>query len=175
MAKTRAQKAEAISKIADRLKRMKGAAFSQAMGYTMADADKLRAKAAEKNVDVFVAKKTLLTLAAKEAGVTGLERDTLDGSILVAVSYTDEVSAAKLLKDLAKEKDTIKMLAGVLEGKFVSQEEVKRLADLPSKEQLLGQLVGTLNAPISGFVNVLAGNLRGLVTVLKAVGEQKGA
>ena len=173
MAKTRGQKADVIAKIAARFARMKGAAFSQAMGYTMADADKLRAKAAAKDVEVFVAKKTLLTLAAKQAGITGLERDTLDGSVLVAVSYSDEVSAAKLLKDLAREKDTIKMLAGVLEGKFVGQSEVKRLADLPSKEQLLGQLVGTLNAPISGFVNVLAGNLRGLVTVLKAVQEQK--
>lgn len=173
MAKTRAQKAEVVAKIADRLKRMKGAAFSQAVGYTMADADKLRAKAAEKNVDVFVAKKTLLALAAKEAGVSGVDRETLDGSVLVAVSYSDEVSAAKLLKDLAKEKETIKMLAGVLEGKFVGESEVKRLADLPSKEQLLGQLVGTLNAPVSGFVNVLAGNLRGLVTALKAVQEKK--
>lgn len=173
MAKTRAQKAEVVAKIADRLKRMKGAAFSQAMGYTMEDADKLRAKAAEKNVEVFVAKKTLLTLAAKAAGVSGVDREALDGSVLVAVSYSDEVSAAKLLKDLAKEKETIKIMAGVLEGKLVSESEVKRLADLPSKEQLLGQLVGTLNAPVSGFVNVLAGNLRGLVTALKAVQEKK--
>ncbi|NBS69672.1 50S ribosomal protein L10 [bacterium] len=173
MAKTRAQKAEVVAKITDRLKRMKGAAFSQAVGYTMEDADKLRAKAAEKNVDVFVAKKTLLALAAKEAGVTGVDRDVLDGSVLVAVSYSDEVAAAKLLKDLSKEKETIKMLAGVLEGKFVGESEVKRLADLPSKEQLLGQLVGTINAPVSGFVNVLAGNLRGLVTALKAVQEKK--
>lgn len=173
MAKTRAQKAEVIAKITDRFKRMKGAAFSHAMGYTMEDADKLRAKAAAKDVDVFVAKKTLLTLAAKAAGVTGVDSDSLDGSVLVAVSYGDEVSAAKLLKDLSKEKNTIKMLAGVLEGKFVGEAEVKRLADLPSKEQLLGQLVGTLNAPVSGFVNVLAGNLRGLVTALKAVQEKK--
>ncbi len=173
MAKTRAQKKDIVAKITDRLKRMKGAAFSQASGYTMEDADKLRAKAAEKNVDVFVAKKTLLAIAAKEAGIEGLVRDTVDGSILVAVSYGDEVAAAKLLKELAKEKETIKLLAGVLENKMVSESEVKRLADLPSKEQLLGQLVGTLNAPVSGFVNVLAGNLRGLVTVLKAVQEKK--
>lgn len=173
MAKTRAQKAEVIAKIADRFKRMKGAAFSHAMGYTMEDADKLRAKAAAQNIDVFVAKKTLLALAAKEAGVTGVDRSALDGSVLVAVSYSDEVSAAKLLKALSKEKESIKMLAGVLEGALVDEAQVKRLADLPSKEQLLGQLVGTLNAPVSGFVNVLAGNLRGLVTALKAVQEKK--
>ncbi len=173
MAKTRAQKADVVAKMTDRLKRMKGAAFSQAMGYTMADADKLRAKAAEKNIDVFVAKKTLLVRAAEDAGVRGVSRDALDGSILVAVSYTDEVAAAKLLKEFSKEKQTVTLLAGVLEGAFVGGDEVKRLADLPSKEQLLGQLVGTLNAPVSGFVNVLAGNLRGLVTVIKAVQDKQ--
>ena len=173
MPKTRAQKAEIVAKVADKLKRMKAAAFSQISGYTMADADKLRADAAEKNVDVFVTKRTLLALAAKEAGLEGLDTKGMEGSILTAVSYDDEVSAAKLLKDLAKSKDTIKLTAGILEGKLVTAAEVTALAALPSKQELLGKLVGTLNAPVSGLVNVLAGNLRGLVTVLGAIKEQK--
>ena len=61
----------------------------------------------------------------------------------------------------------------MLEGAFISAEKVEALAKLPGKKQLLGQLVGTLNAPISGFVNVLAGNLRGLVNILNAVKEKK--
>ena len=61
----------------------------------------------------------------------------------------------------------------MLEGRFIDAAKVKALAELPSKQQLLGQLVGTLNAPISGFVNVLAGNIRGLVTALNAIKEQK--
>ena len=67
----------------------------------------------------------------------------------------------------------MKLLGGVLGQQVMNAAEVKALAKIPSKEQLLGQLVGTLNAPISGFVNVLAGNLRGLVNVLNAVKEQK--
>ncbi|MBP9828083.1 50S ribosomal protein L10 [Patescibacteria group bacterium] len=173
MAKTRAQKAEIVTKLADRLKRMKGAAFSQVANYTMEDADKLRSKAAEANVEVFVAKKTLLVLAAKEAGIEGVTSQGFEGSILTAVGYGDEVAAARLLKDLSKEKESIKLIAGVLEGKLIGTAEVTHLAALPTKQQLLGQLVGTLNAPISGFVNVLAGNLRGLVTVLKAIEEKK--
>ncbi|MCR4312193.1 MAG: 50S ribosomal protein L10 [Candidatus Uhrbacteria bacterium] len=173
MPKTRDQKREIVVKIANRLGKMKGAAFSSVSGFTMAQADKLRAKAAEKNVEVFIAKKTLLTLAAKEAGIDGVDATKLEGSVLTAVSYSDETSAAKVLKDLTKENEAIVILAGILEGKLIGAAEVKRLADLPSKEQLLGQLVGTLNAPISGFVNVLAGNLRGLVTVLGAIKEKK--
>jgi large subunit ribosomal protein L10 len=182
MPKTKAQKAEIVAKVADRLKRMKAAAFSQVSGYTMEDADKLRAKAAEQNVEVFITKRTLLALAAKEAGIEGMDAEGMEGSILTAVGYADEVSAAKLLKELATSKklenkdknaDTMKLVAGILEGKFVNAEAVNRLAALPTKQQLLGQLVGTLNAPVSGFVNVLAGNLRGLVTVLGAIKEKK--
>ena len=181
MAKTRAQKADIVAKIADRLKRMKAAAFMQVSGYTMEDADKLRTEAAKQNVEVFVTKRTLLALAAKEAGIEGLDAKSLDGSILTAVGYADEVSAAKILKDLVTAKKLankdkqidLKLVAGVLEGKLVNADEVTRLAALPSKQQLLGQLVGTLNAPVSGFVNVLAGNLRGLVTVLGAIKEKK--
>ncbi len=181
MPKTRAQKADIVAKVADRLKRMKAAAFAQVSGYTMADADKLRIKAAEQNVEVFITKRTLLALAAKEAGIEGLDASGMEGSILTAVSYADEVSAAKLLKELATTKrlahkdklDTMALVAGILEGKFVTALEVTKLASLPSKQELLGQLVGTLNAPISGFVNVLAGNLRGLVTVLGAIKQQK--
>jgi len=60
-----------------------------------------------------------------------------------------------------------------LDGKFLSQSQVEALAKLPSKQELYAKLVGSLNAPISGFVNVMAGNLRGLVTVLKSVAEKK--
>lgn len=173
MPKTRAQKAEIVSKIADRFARMKAVAFSSVAGFTMTQADALRKKAREASVDVFIAKKTLLKLAAKEAGLPDLSDEMLDGSVLTAVAYGDEVAAAKLLKDLTKENDRMSILGGLLEGNLVDAAGVIRLAGLPTKQQLLGQLVGTLNAPISGFVNVLAGNLRGLVTVLNAVKEKK--
>lgn len=173
MPKTRAQKADIVAKLSDRFRRMKAAAFSSVSGYTMEQADALRAKAADKNVEVFVAKKTLLSLAAKEAGVEGIVPDALEGSVLTAVAYGDEVSAAKLLKDLGKENEAMKLLAGILEGQMVDATQVKKLADLPSKEELLSKMVGSLNAPISGFVNVLAGNLRGLVTVLGAISDKK--
>lgn len=172
MPKTRAQKADIVAKIAERFRAMKAAAFSETSGFTMEDADKLREEAALKNVDVFIAKKTLLLLAAKEAGIE-LDSSKIEGSILTAVGYGDEVSAAKLLKDLSKKKDTMKLVAGVLDGRMMSQVEVNQLASLPSKQELLQKLVGTLNAPVSGFVNVLAANLRGLVTVLSAIQDKK--
>jgi len=173
MAKTRVQKQEVLTKLTEKLGRTKAMAFASVSGFTMKDADALRAEGRKVGVDVLVTKKTLLTIAAKEAGVQAIDTSLLDGSVLTAFGFNDEVSAAKLLSDLTKKKTTMKILGGLLEGNFVGVEEVKKLAALPGKTELLSRLVGSLNAPVSGFVNVLAGNLRGLVTVLKAVQDKK--
>jgi len=82
----------------------------------------------------------------------------------------------KVLGNFRKDKvreTKIFFLGGLLEGKLISKEQVEALSKLPSKQELYAKLVGSLNAPISGFVNVLGGNLRGLVTVLKAISEKK--
>jgi large subunit ribosomal protein L10 len=173
MAKTRAQKAVDIAKITDRFKSMKSATFAQVSGLTMLQADDLRKKAKDAGVEVFIAKKTVLALAAQAAGIENLDPKDLTGSILTATAQ-DEVSAAKIVHDFAKVKDSsLTIVAGVLEGQGINADEVNKLASLPTKEQLYAQLAATLNAPISGFVQVLAGNLRGLVTVLDKVREQK--
>lgn len=176
MPKTRAQKQEIISGIADQFRQMKSAVFTAIGGYTMEDADKLRAKGREAGVKSFVAKKSLLERALKEAGVN-VDISGLDGSILTSVAFNDEVGAAKLVSDFLKtKKDTpMKMVGGILEGNLLDSAAVKTLASLPSKQELLGKLVWTLNAPASGFVNVLAANIRGLVTVLGAIKEKKTA
>ena len=175
MAKTRKEKEEIVARLVDMFREAKSTAFSSISGYTMAQADDLRSKAKEQNVEVLIAKKTLLATATKEAGIEDIDPRSFEGSILTAVSFGDEVSAAKLLKDFQKTNEEFSLVAGVLEGTGLTTEEVMQLASLPSKEQLLAQLVGSINAPVSGFVNVLAGNLRGLVTVLGAIKDQKGA
>jgi len=142
MPKTRAEKAGIVEEIAKRFQGMKGAAFSEVSGLTMEDADKLRVTAAERNVSVFIAKKTLLALAAKTAGIDVLNADTLKGSILTAIGYGDEVAAAKLLKELVKTKESMKLVAGLLDGRLMNEAEVNQLASLPTKKELLGQLVG---------------------------------
>ncbi|MFH1252788.1 MAG: 50S ribosomal protein L10 [Candidatus Uhrbacteria bacterium] len=173
MAKTRVQKQEMVSDLTDKFRRMKAAAFASISGFTMKDADNLRVKARQAGVEVMVAKKTMLKIAAKEAGQNIVDPSAFDGSILSAFAFDDEVSAAKILAGLVKDRNTVKILGGILEGNIVGAEEIKQLAALPSKTELLAKMVGSLNAPISGFVNVLAGNLRGLVTVLKAVQDKK--
>jgi len=172
MPKSKQQKQEIVDALAEKLGRMKSVVFTAVSGYTMSDADALRAKGHAENVDFLVTKKTLLERALEKHNLT-LTKDIVDGSILTAISYVDEVAPAKIIKTFSKGREGFDMVAGILEGKFMDGASMKQLADLPSKQELLASLVGSLNAPASGFVNVLAGNLRGLVRVLSAIQETK--
>ncbi|MBI4256990.1 50S ribosomal protein L10 [Candidatus Uhrbacteria bacterium] len=172
MPKTRAQKGEIVDELAQKIGKMKSVVFTRISGYTMDDANSLRQKGREVGVEVMIAKKTLLNRALQSNGFT-IASDELEGSILTTIGFDDEVAAAKLMADFAKERETIQIVGGILEGKFVGTDAIKQLATLPSREQLLAMLVRSLGAPISGFVNVLAGNLRSLVYVLNAIKATK--
>src|SRR3989338_5435112 len=126
MPKTKAQKQVIVSDLVEKLRRMKSAVFTSISGYTMPDADKLRAKGRKEGVDFVVAKKTLLTRALKEIGIEATT-DQLEGSVLTSIGYEDEVAPAKLIAGLAKEKEAMKMLGGILEGKFVEDRKSTRL------------------------------------------------
>ena len=119
----------------------------------MIDADELRAKMREAEVSYKVAKKTLITRAAKDAGVE-LDASTLDGMIGIAFGKTDEIAPARVLGEMAKT-TSIKLIGGIFEGDIVGEEKVIALSKLPSKQQLLGQVVGTIYAPVSAFVRTL--------------------
>ena len=172
MPKTRAQKGEIVDELAQKIGKMKSVVFTRISGYTMDDANSLRQKGRDVGVEVMIAKKTLLNRALQSNGFT-IAQDDLEGSILTTIGFDDEVAAAKLIAEFAKDRETIQIVGGILEGIFVGSDAIKQLATLPSREQLLAMLVRSLNAPISGFVNVLAGNLRSLVYVLNAIKEAK--
>ena len=172
MPKTRAQKETIVSELAEKLARIKSAVFTSISGYTMDDANALRAKGRVQGVEAVVAKKTLLVKALEKSNLS-VSAEDLQGSILTTMGYDDEVTAAKLIAGLIKDREGIKILGGILEGRYVNADMIKQLATLPNKEELYAKVVGSINAPISGFVNALAGNLRNLVYVLNAVKDTK--
>ncbi len=171
MPKTRQQKIQTIESLTGGLKESKGAVFANFTGLKVLDFEALRKQARAEKVQVQVAKKTLVKRVFEDLGVTADPKAFIGG--IVTLSGPDEISAAKIVSEFAKTHESVSVYGGVLEGKFINTAAVMNLASLPSKQQLLGQLVGTLNAPISGFVNVLAGNLRGLVNVLNNIKEAK--
>lgn len=176
MPKTKIQKQEDLRSLEVKIKEAKSIVFAAYNALGVKETEELRNQLRKEDGEMVIAKKTLLNLALKAAEIEGANAKGFEGQVAVLFSNTDEVAAAKLLKEFKKaNKDKVDFAGGILEGKFITKEGVTALADLPSKQQLLAQLVGTINAPVSGFVNVLAGNLRGLVNVMNAIKDSKGA
>jgi large subunit ribosomal protein L10 len=169
---TKDQKKNIVKDLAEKIKTGKVMIFSDFTGTTVGGMKELRDELRKTGATYKVTKKKLIDLAFKDAGI---EADSvgLEGQIGLAIGQEDEVSAAKVLGQFSKKNKNFKILRGVLDKKTISDKEVVALASLPSREDLLAKFVGTINAPVSGFVNVLAGNLRNLVGVLKAIAETK--
>ncbi len=172
MPKSKQQKQEFLEKIQAKIALSKAAVLSSDNGLNVKTVENLRKALKAQNGEYLVAKKTLLKKALGDMG-NDEALDNLSGSVAIALSYEDELVPARTLSKFAKENATLTIGGGILENKFILPEMVKKLASLPSKEVMLGKLVGTLQAPISGFVGVLSGNLRNLVGVLNAIKEKK--
>lgn len=171
-AKVLEQKKAIVTEMVDKLKNATAGVLVDYKGITVADDTALRIKFREAGVDYAVVKNTLTRFAANQVGFEGLD-PVLNGTTALAVSFTDPVAPAKVIAEFAKGKENFKIKAGFVDGKIISVNEVKALAELPSKEVLISKVLGGLNAPISGFVNVLNGNIRGLVVALNAIAEKK--
>lgn len=169
-----AEKQKIVDELSEKFKSAVSGVLVDYKGITVEDDTKLRAELRKAGVYYSVKKNTIIRLAAKKAGLNGLE-DVLTGTTAVAISADDITAPAKILSKFAEGKDNFNVKAGFVEGEAVSAKDVDALAKLPSKEVLLAKFLGGLNAPISGFVNVLNGNLRGLVVALNAIAEKKSA
>lgn len=171
MAKSRNQKELDLAELTDRLKGAKSIVLSEYRGTSVKDIDKFRRALSAEGIVSKVYKSPLIKKAFEANGIDATDLD-YKVPVIVSVSEEDEVAPARIIKAFGKEVKTVGILSGVLDGTYANKEQMIALADLPSKDQLRAQLVGTINAPVSGFVNVLAGNLRGLINVLNAVAQK---
>jgi len=169
---TKEQKKEIVKKLTERLKEAKVVVFSDFKGFGVKDMTNLKRELKKEGSNFEVVKKSLINIALKnanaEADIKGME-----GQVALSISNQDETTAAKIIDKFSKSNENLKMLGGVLGIKALSADEVKALAKLPSKEELLAKLVGSLSAPMRGLVTVFQGNQRGLVQVLKAISDKK--
>lgn len=173
MATSRQQKEEILKEITADMAAAKGVVFVDLLGLTVEQSQELRNKLREKGVKTKVAKKTLIMLAGKENGLE-IEKSLLDGQIALAFSMDDEIAAAQELYKMGKANEKIKLVGGIFEGKVAGKDMIMQVAQLPSKEELLAKLVGSMRAPVSGFHGVLRNTLSGFVQVCKQISE-KGA
>lgn len=168
MALTKEQKQNIIKDLKESVDKQKSMVFVSVKGLKAADLLELRNKLKELNCRLLVAKKTLIDIAFKDSKIE-IKTDKLDGQIALIFGFKDEVLPAKTSYEFSKKNENLKILGGFLEDKFREVDEIITLAKIPSKEELLAKVVGSISAPISGFANVLHGNLRNLVYVLKEI------
>jgi len=171
MALTKSKKQEMLSGIKESLKNSKACIIADASSVKVADMQDVRKKLRENNAYMKVLKNTLFKKALKDHGLE-LDEDILTRPLAVAFDENDEVSPAKILYEKAKEIENLNILGAIIGKEFFDTSKVNELAQLPAKEELYAKLVGSINSPITGFVNVLAGNMRGLVNVLRGRKEK---
>ena len=173
MAITRAEKEAVVSQLTEDLGKLKIAVLTDYRGLTVAEAEELRAKLREAGVNYRVTKNTLLKLALRQApGFKELDLSVFKGPMALAVSFDDEVAAPKVIFQFAKQHQALEITGAITaDGKLLSAADVKALAILPSREELLAKVVGTIAAPLSGFVGVMSGNVRSIINVLNAISK----
>ncbi|WP_321530896.1 50S ribosomal protein L10 [uncultured Desulfuromonas sp.] len=167
-------KVQLVEEFAAKLATAKAAFIADYRGLNVDEVNELRGKLRGAGVEYRVVKNTLLRLAAKGTDFECLG-DYLQGPTAIAIAQEDPVAPAKVLAEYAKDSKFFELKTAVLEGKILSESEVKALAELPSREVLLGKMLGSINAPVSNFVGVLAAVPRSLVQVLGAIRDQKAA
>ncbi|MDD3887157.1 MAG: 50S ribosomal protein L10 [Patescibacteria group bacterium] len=175
MAKTREQKEKMVKETTDKLNKAKSLIFANFTGLKVNEVQELKKEARKQDVEFSVVKNSLFKLALKNSDKKDVKVEEFKGPRAVAFGYSDEVAPAKILHTFAKKHKVMQLLGGILDKALLSTKEVANLAKLPSKEEMLAKTVGTIKAPITSFVNVMAGNLRGLINVLNAVKDKKPA
>ncbi len=175
MAKTRAQKEADVVRLNELLSASKLAVLTDYRGLDVSAINQLRSSLREAGITFQVTKNTLVRRAIKDSPQKDVDTSVFTGPMAIAFG-SDEVKAAKLVYEFAKTNKALDITGAITEeGKLLSQAEVMALAKLPSREQLTGQLVSTIAAPLSGLVRVLNGNVTGLVYALSAIRETKTA
>lgn len=173
MALTKEKKQEVVEEVQDLLDSSKMTVVAAYQGTSVRGMQQLRKDGRSNGTVIKVAKNRLVLKAVSNIEkFKDIDTAPIKGQLLYAFNAEDEVAPAQTLAAFNKVSPTLSFIGAITaDGNFIGPEDVKSLADLPSKDQLRAVVVGTLSAPLSGFVSVVGGNLRGLLTVLNAKAE----
>jgi len=168
----RKDKEASVEELEKKLKESKSLVLTDYIGLNVAEMTELRAKLREAGVDYKVVKNTLAKIAAENSNLSEIN-DFFRGPTAIAFGIEDVVSPAKIIDNFAKEHEILEIKGGYLNGEVIGIDKVKSLAEIPSRDILLAQVLAGMQAPISSLVNVLSGNMRNLVSVLSQIKDQK--
>lgn len=167
MPKTKQQKQEILTQLAQNVEKQNAMVFVDFKGLKVKEIAGLRKQLKQAGSKLTVAKKTLLSKALKERGI---EADVkgMEGEIAAIFAFEDPIAPIKIANTFAKSSENLKIVGGYFENELQNTQTMIAIANLPSRKELLTKFVGTIAVPISGFMNVLQGNIKGLIYVLAA-------
>jgi large subunit ribosomal protein L10 len=165
-------KAVVIDELADQLSRAKLTILTDYRGLSVTALQNLRASLRPHNAEFRIAKNTLTRIAAETAGIDGLT-PFLDGPLALVLAYDDIVAPSKAISDFARTSRILTVKSAVLDNTVIASNAIEDLATMPSREELLGKLLGLLNSPAQRLVTVINQPTQGFVRVLNAYAEQK--
>ena len=168
----RRTKEQVISELHEKLKEAKLGVLTSFSGMNVEKMEALRNALRKSSAEVKVVKNTLLGIASKETGFSVLA-EHFQWPIALVLSYKDPVEPTKVLIDFAKKNPELEIKIGALDGKLLTKSDLTALAELPSREVLLGKLVSVMAAVPTSLVTVLSGVQRNFVQLLNAYGEKK--
>jgi len=162
-----------VKELSVKLDKAKAIYFTDYLGLDVVSVTKLRKNFVEKDVEFTVAKNTLIKLAAKEVGISGID-EFLEGPTAIAFGYDDPTGPARVIKEFLKNFDKPSVKGMIFDGEIFTSDQFDKIANLPSKEQLLSKLVGMLNSPMSKLSSVLNSSVSGLLGRLTQLNSKKG-
>lgn len=177
MAITREQKAAQLKELTKKFQDAQSIVFAHYIGLTVADVGDLRGQLRKQKAEMKVAKKTLMQLAAKEAGLPEIADEVLTGPVSCIFSFEDPLSGAQVAFKFAKAHNQVELIGGIYDGKILTKEQATELAKMPSRAELLSIFVGMLQAPLRNFMSIssspLSGFARGVSELAKKGGLSK--
>lgn len=167
-------KVDRVAQIAEKLDQNAGLFVVNYSGLSVKQAEELRRNLRESNAELKIFKNNLVKIALADKGVEGLD-DILVGPTACVFYAEDPVAPAKALKEFVADNPVLEVKGGYSDGTVVSAADVQAIADLPSREELIAKLLGTMQNPMAKTVRVLNGPMQAFVTALTAIQDQKAA
>ena len=168
MPKTKQQKQEILNQLSENLNQQKALVFIDFKGLKVGDMTTLRSQLKEAGSRLVVAKKTLFSKVLKKKGIEA-DLKSIDAQIGTIFAFENPMTPLRIVNTFAKTNENVKIVGGYFENELQSASSIVAIANLPTKDELLARLVGTIAAPMSGLATVLQGNIKGLITVLSKI------
>jgi len=171
---TNQKNTDIVQNLKEKIQESKSITFIDYQGLDVNNINEFRQQMTDQESESVIAKNTLLKLALEDEGID-IEKmnEHLKGPTAAIFSYKDPVAYLKPLYEFIKKINLPKVKFALIEGVFTAADRVEQISELPSREQLLAQVVGGLKSPLSGLINVIGGNRRKLVTVLSKIADEK--